>query len=78
MISSIYCLWRRHNRRAKVQPRRLCLCMFVAQMPIHLADENPTVLVADPAGNRHVINSAHYGVADEKVTAIVKTNVRQA
>jgi hypothetical protein len=28
----------RHNRRAKVHPRCLQLRVFVAQMPIHLAD----------------------------------------
>jgi hypothetical protein len=33
--------------------------VFIAQMPVHLANENPAVLVAHPSGNRHVVNPAH-------------------
>jgi len=67
----------RHNRRAKVHPRCLQLRVFIAQMPIHLADENPAVLVAHPAGNRHVINPAHHGVADKMVSAVMEAKFLQ-
>ena len=47
--------------------------MFIVQVPINPADQNSTVLVAHPSGNGHVVDAAHYGVADEVVTAIVET-----
>jgi len=51
--------------------------MFVAQMPVHLADENPSVLVAHPPGNGHLINPAHHGVADKAVPAMVEAKPLQ-
>jgi hypothetical protein len=44
-------------------------------MPIHLADKNSSVLMAYPPGNRHKVYSAHHGVADEMVTAIMETKL---
>jgi hypothetical protein len=41
-------------------------------MPVHLADENPPVLVANPPGDRHEVNPAHNRIADEVVPAIVE------
>src|SRR5215469_13790951 len=61
-----------HNRRTEVESCRLCLRVFVAQMPVHLANENPPVLVANPTCDGHVINSAHHGITDKMVPAIVE------
>ena len=47
--------------------------MFIVQVPINPSDQNSTVLVAHPSGNGHVVDAAHYGVADEVVAAIVET-----
>ena len=61
-----------NNRWTEVHPRCLRLGVFVAQMAINFADEDAPVLVAHPSANRHVINPAHYGVADEMMSAIVE------
>ena len=42
-------------------------------MAINAADQNTPVLVTDPLGNRHEVDAAHHGVADEVVAAIVET-----
>ena len=46
--------------------------MFIIQVTINPADQNPTIFVADPLGNRHEVDAAHHGVADEVVAAIVE------
>ena len=46
--------------------------MFIIQVTINPADQNSSVLVAHPAGNGHVVDAAHHGVADEVVAAIVE------
>ena len=46
--------------------------MFIIQVTINPADQNTPVLVADPLGNRHEVDAAHHGVADEVVAAIVE------
>jgi len=46
--------------------------MFIIQVTINPADQNSSVLVAHPSGNGHVVDAAHYGVADEVVAAIVE------
>ncbi len=43
--------------------------MFIIQVTINPADQNSSVLVAHPAGNGHVVDAAHHGVADEVVAA---------
>jgi hypothetical protein len=51
--------------------------MFIIQVTINPADQNTPVLVADPLGNRHEVDAAHHGVADEVVAAIVEAELHR-
>ena len=61
----------------KVQTLRLALRMFIRQMPIDLADQNSAILMADPFGNRHEINSGHHAHRNKKMPAVMKAKLRR-
>jgi hypothetical protein len=70
--SGRYRLWLRDHRRAKVQPLCLLLFMRVGQVAIDFADQNPTVAMANPFRNCHVVNATHHGHADKVMPQIVE------
>ena len=47
-------------------------------MAVGPADQQSSVLVSDPLGDGHVVDTAHDTVADEVVTTVVEPYVRQA
>lgn len=64
-------------RCCELQLLGLTLSMLAAEVPVDLADEDSTIFVADPASDRHVIDSAHDAVADEGVSGVMKPKARQ-
>src|SRR5947199_2056479 len=48
--------------------------VFVQQMSIHFADENPAILVAKPGCNRHKINSCHHAHGAKIMAQIMKSD----
>ena len=60
----------------EVDPLRLPLRVFVRQVPVNFADQNPAILMPHPLGNRHEINPRHHAIADEVMPQIVKSEPR--
>ena len=49
--------------------------MFITQVTVDLPNQNTSVLVAHPLGNRPKVNASHYPLADEMVSAIPEGEV---
>jgi hypothetical protein len=48
--------------------------MFVQQMPVDFAHEDPSVFVAEPGRNRHKVNSGHHANGAKIVAQIMKAD----
>jgi hypothetical protein len=63
--------------RVKIDFFSLGFGVFIGQVAVHLADQDAPVLVSNPSGNGHGVNSAHHANADEMATAIVEAKTWQ-
>ena len=52
--------------------------MLVSEMAVGLSNENPAVKMAQPPGDRHIVDARHDALAREVVAEIVELSVRKA
>src|SRR5437667_6548181 len=62
------------NRNSKVNKFRCLLPMFVQEMPVDFADENPAILMSQPGGDRHEIDPGHHAYGTQVMSQVVKTH----
>ena len=68
---------KRYRRRTEIQFSGLRFCVFVAEMPVDLPDQDAAILVTHPAGDRHEVDPAHHGKGDEVMPAVMKAKSLQ-
>ncbi len=54
---------------------RHAFAVFFGEVSVVFSDEHSAILVTNPAGHRHEVDSAHGGVADEMVPEIMEADV---